>query len=144
MERLARYYRAARPDEQMIADYFKQLSFFPFEFVSEAIERAPRQYPSFFPRVGELIVICQAVVEEVRQVEKQKPQAERQNWEQMKRCAHDLVLQAESPEGIAQSGGFLVGFNVCRHCGFARPVFSDAIQYERQRQYLAEGMRVTQ
>lgn len=141
MERLARYYRQAKPDEQTISDYFKQLSFFPFEFVSEAIERAPSQYASFFPRVGELIAICQAVVEEVRQAEKHKPKAEQQRWEQMKHCEHELVLQEESPEDLARSGGFLVAFNVCLYCGFARPVFSEAIQYEKQRRYLTEGMK---
>lgn len=141
MELLARYYRQQRLDAQTISDYFKQLSFFSIEFVAEAVERAPGVHPSWFPKVGELIAICQSIVEEVREAEKHKPRAEQEQWRQMKNCEHEMRYQEETPENLARSGGFLVGFNVCLFCGFARPVFSSAIQFGQRRKYLEAGMR---
>lgn len=135
MATLARYYRQDVSDEQVIADYFRQLQFFAFEIVNEAIERIPSVHPSFFPRVGELIAVCQNVVEEVREANKNHERSQRKEWSRVGSCSH---VWNHEPEG--DGTGLLTGFLVCVNCSKVQPVFNRSQMYSAQKAYLAQAL----
>lgn len=134
MHTLARYYRIAIPEAHTVDDYFRQLQFFALEIVNEAAERSPGAHPSFFPRVGELIAICQNVVEEIREANKREQGDSRQTWNSMGKCEH---VYRDEPE---PEGGLITSFLVCVHCRKAKPVFSREMRFSNQKAYLAQAI----
>src|SRR5262245_34850956 len=94
-----------------LAAYYRKLLRYPIEIVVKAIERAPESSPTFFPNAGQLIEICDAIAAQERytadSVTLIRASAE---------CPHEDQFEPE-PEG-----GLYLGFDVCVHCGRAKPV----------------------
>jgi hypothetical protein len=94
-----------------LAAYFKKLSRYPLALVLRAMERAPETSPAFFPAAGQLIEICDDLAAQERYtadaVTLIRATAE---------CEHKDEFEPE-PEG-----GLYLGFDVCVHCGRAKPV----------------------
>lgn len=108
-----------------LAAYFKKLSRYPIELVKKALERGPETSPTFFPNAGQLIEICDSLAAQERlavdAVTLIRATAE---------CEHEDEFERE-PEG-----GLYLGFDVCVHCGRAKPVLNHAappIQLEKFR-----------
>jgi hypothetical protein len=113
------YLRKIEGDE--LAAYFKQLARYPIELVVKATAQAPERYPTFFPAVGQLIEICDALSAQERlavdPVTLIRATAE---------CEHQYRFEPE-PEG-----GLYAGFEVCVRCKRARPVLNkDAPQIQQ-------------
>jgi hypothetical protein len=98
-----------------IAAYYTKLLRYPIEMVVKALERAPEISPSKFPAAGQLIEICDAIAGQERytadSVTLIRASAE---------CEHQDEFEPE-PEG-----GLYLGFDVCVHCGRAKPVINQA------------------
>lgn len=135
LEMLARLYRIAKPDDETIAGYFKQLAFFSIEIVTEACERASGVHPSFFPRAGELIALCQNVVEEIREANKKREGSVRSDWQEISKCSHTWKHESEG-----DGNGLLTGFLVCVNCPAVKPVLNRDKMYSAQRAYLAKAL----
>jgi hypothetical protein len=108
-----------------LAAYFRKLSRYSIEIVEKALERAPDTCPAFFPAAGQLIEICDAIAAQERytpdSVTLIRASAE---------CEH---LDEFEPE---PEGGLYLGFEVCAHCGRAKPVVNQAappVQLEKFR-----------
>jgi hypothetical protein len=97
-------------DGEELAAYFKKLSRYPLGMVEKAMERAPETTPTYFPAVGDLIVICDSIAAQERYVADSVTQL-RSTAE----CEHEYQFEPE-PEG-----GLYTGFDVCVHCGRAKP-----------------------
>lgn len=134
---LARLYPPYKPDDETIAAYFKPLSFMSIEIVTEAIERAASVHPTFYPKCGELIAICQNVVEEMREANKRRKQSAKSEWSRIGKCSHVYEFQQEG-----DGSQFLTGFLCCLNCPKVRPVFNRDKAFTKQTNYLATAMSV--
>lgn len=135
---LESYYRVP-PDKRLNheegAGYFRQLRSFPLDVVSEAAERAPAVYPSFFPKAGEWGRICEQIEAEQGFARKERnEQASRGEFLRMVHCGHEFVEESE-PEG-----SFFVKFDVCCICGLAKPTINRSARFAKAVNYLAVGM----
>jgi len=108
-----------------LAAYFRKLSRYPLALVLRAMERAPETSPAFFPAAGQLIEICDDLAAQERytadSVTLIRASAE---------CEHEYIFEPE-PEG-----GLYLGYDVCVHCGRAKPVLNHAappVQLEKFR-----------
>lgn len=117
------------------AAYFRQLRKFPMEIVSEAAERLPGTYPSFFPKAGEWFVVCEQVAAEQGFAHKERnEQQSRNEYLAMIHCAHEFVEEME-PEG-----SFFIKFDVCWKCTLAKPTINRAPKFQKAAQYLGAAM----
>lgn len=121
---LARFYRIEKPDAATRDAYCAQMMEFSIEIIEEAVERSPTVYPSYFPKVGELLALCHNVVEEIREKKRQAADNDseeaRKKWAKVEKCKHVWRDEAE-PEGSR-----IESFLVCVHCSAVRPVFSQS------------------
>lgn len=135
---LESYYRVPadkRLNQAESANYFRQLRSFPLDIVSEATERIPGAYPTFFPKAGEWRVVCEQVLSEIRFAKKEKDEAEaHREFLRMVHCPHEYVEEAEPPDSL------FLKFDVCMYCGHAKPTINRAPRFARAAQYLATGI----
>jgi|SRR5262245_47434375 len=98
-----------------LAAYFKKLLRYPIEIVVKAFERAPETCPTYFPNAGQLIEICDAIATQQRYTADSATliRASAQ-------CEHEDVFEPE------EEGGLYAGFDVCVHCGRAKPRVNQA------------------
>ncbi len=135
---LESYYRVSddrRLNQAEGANYFRQLRSFSLDVVTEATERVPGLYPTFFPKAGELRVVCEQVLSEIRFAKKERDEAETQReFLRMVHCAHQYVEEVEPPDSL------FVKFDVCIYCGRAKPTINRAPRYAKQAEYLATAI----
>jgi hypothetical protein len=96
-----------------VAAYFKKLSRYPIEMVEKAMERAPETSPTYFPAVGQIIEICDSIAAQERYTADSVTQL-RVSAD----CEHEYQFEPE------QEGGLYAGFDVCIHCGRAKPLLN--------------------
>jgi hypothetical protein len=118
----------AKLDVGEIVAYFKQLSRFPTDLVVKVLEAAPESHPTYFPKAGELRVMCEAALVEDR--------THLDNVDSvtairlMSGCDHELLFEPEP------DGELFAGFESCTKCNFSKPVTRKDAD-ERQVRYLA-------
>lgn len=134
MELLKRYYRLTEFSADEVAAYFDQLKPFALEIVSEAVDRAPSVHPSFFPKAGELLALCELVAVDFRKTAERRMQRDRDEFQRIAACQHDYEIQPEP------AGGLFESFRVCRKCEHAIPVISKAAEVARQSAYLQRAL----
>lgn len=131
METLALWYRQPKPEANEVIAYFNQLKHFALSIVEEAIQRSPGAHPDWFPKVGELLVICQQVVGGLRNEKDNHPT--NVAIYKMANCEHEW---REEPE---PEGGWITSFNVCVRCTKALPVFSRDPRFTSRNRYIGEA-----
>lgn len=135
---LETYYRVPtdkRLSRDESAGYFRQLRAFALDVVSDAAERLPGVYPSFFPKPGEWRTVCEQIAAERGFARKeQNEQAARSDFLRMVHCAHEFVIEPEPP------GSFFTQFEVCCFCSLAKPTINRGDSFAKAAKYLAAGM----
>jgi hypothetical protein len=97
------------------ADYFKRLARYPIELVVKATAQVPERYPTFFPNAGQLIEVCEDLAA------KERPTVDAVTLLRgVNECEHEDRFEPELEARL------YAGFNVCVHCGRAKPVLNRA------------------
>lgn len=107
----------AKIEGDELAAYFRILRRFPIEIVEQVLLDAPSHFPTFFPKAGELLGLCEAAVTNLQQRITSIDSVAAMRL--MDTCDHDFKWEAE-PEGVPGAGLF-AGFDVCTKCKLSRP-----------------------
>lgn len=116
----------ARIEGDELAAYFDTLSRFPIELIEQQFPEALQTHPSFFPKAGELLAMCQALIGTFRRpLSTDSVAAVRE----MAQCDHNWIFEPEADSSL------WAGFDTCSRCGMSKPrVREDAPR--RQKEYL--------
>jgi len=95
--------------------YFSALSRFPLSVSLGALDKAPTAFPTAFPNIDQLIEMCDDLAA------KEGLESETVTLlRAVNECPHEYEFEPE-PEGSLYDG-----FDVCKHCGRAKPRVNEA------------------
>lgn len=102
----------AKIEGDELGAYFRALSRFPIDLVEQQLPEALEQHPTYFPKSGELILLCQSVLANY-----QRPSVEdsAKAIQQAAKCPHEWRYEPETDSTL------WAGFDVCARCGLSKP-----------------------